>query len=167
MDLIIRQVEFEDIPRVVEIQIAGWKTAYRGIIDDNYLDNLDVEEKKVKRKRDFGKSPFVVAVLDGKIVGFCRYLYEVFSDDGIGFDSEIMALYVDPELKGKGIGKELFEYVKNDLKEHGKKKTILWCLKDNYPSRGFYEKRGGEIVGEHGIEIGGKIYPEVGFGYTL
>ena len=167
MDLIIRQVEFEDIPRVVEIQIAGWKTAYRGIIDDNYLDNLDAEEKKVKRKRDFGKSPFVVAVLDGKIVSFCRYLYEVFSDDGIGFDSEIMALYVDPELKGKGIGKELFEYVKNDLKEHGKKKTILWCLKENYPSRGFYEKMGGEIVGEHGIEIGGKIYPEVGFGYTL
>ena len=167
MNLEIRQITLEDIPHVVKIQIAGWQTAYRGIIDDEYLDSLDEESKKVKRKRDYNKSPFIVAVLDGKIVGFCRYLYEVVSDDGEGFESEIMALYVMPELKGKGIGKAIFSYVKEDLKKHGKRNAILWCLKENYPSRAFYEKKGGKIVGEHGIEIGSKIYPEVGFGYTL
>ena len=167
MNLEIRQITLEDIPHVVRIQIAGWRTAYRGIIDSEYLDNLDAESKMVKRKRDYNKSPFVVAVLDGQIVGFCRYLYEVVSNDGEGYDSEIMALYVDPELKGQGIGKEIFKYVKNDLINQGKKKMILWCLKDNMPSRAFYEKMGGKIVAEHGIEIGSKIYPEVGFGYTL
>ena len=128
---------------------------------------VNAEEKKIKRKRDFGKSPFVVAVLDGKIVGFCRYCYEVISNDSKGFDSEIMALYVMPNLKGQGIGKKLFTYVKEDLLEHNKKQMVLWCLKDNMPSRGFYEKMGGKIIAEHGIEIGGKIYPEVGFGYDL
>ena len=167
MDLIIRQVNLEDIPYVVDIQIKGWQSAYREIIDDAYLDNLNAEEKKIKRKRDFGKSPFVVAVLDGKIVGFCRYCYEVISNDSKGFDSEIMALYVMPNLKGQGIGKKLFTYVKEDLLEHNKKQMVLWCLKDNMPSRGFYEKMGGKIIAEHGIEIGGKIYPEVGFGYDL
>ena len=167
MDLEIRQITLEDIPHVVNIQIKGWQTAYRGIIDDEYLDSLNAEEKKVKRKRDFNKSPFVVAVLDGEIVGFCRYLYEVVSNDGEGYDSEVMALYVKPNLKGKGIGRRIFEYVRNDLLNHGKKKMILWCLKDNMPSRAFYEKMGGKIVAEHGIEIGSKIYPEVGFGYTL
>ena len=105
--------------------------------------------------------------LDGKIVGFCRYCYEVISNDSKGFDSEIMALYVMPNLKGQGIGKKLFTYVKEDLLEHNKKQMVLWCLKDNMPSRGFYEKMGGKIIAEHGIEIGGKIYPEVGFGYDL
>ena len=112
MDLIIRQVNLEDIPYVVDIQIKGWQSAYRGIIDDAYLDNLNAEEKKIKRKRDFGKSPFVVAVLDGKIVGFCRYCYEVISNDSKGFDSEIMALYVMPNLKGQGIGKKLLLMLK-------------------------------------------------------
>lgn len=31
-DIIIRNVCKEDIPRVVDIQIDGWKTAYKGII---------------------------------------------------------------------------------------------------------------------------------------
>ena len=36
-NLIIRNVKKEDIPKIVDIQINGWKTAYRGIIDDEYL----------------------------------------------------------------------------------------------------------------------------------
>ena len=44
---------------------------------------------------------------------------------------------------------------------------IIWCLKDNYSSRKFYEKMGGEVVGEHEIEIGGRAYQEVGFGYYI
>ena len=76
-------------------------------------------------------------------------------------------LYVKPELKNQGIGKAMFNYAKDDLKIKGKIKMILWCLKDNHPSRKFYEKMGGNVVGEHGIEIGGKTYQEVGFGYDF
>ena len=89
------------------------------------------------------------------------------SEDGYGYDCEIVALYVKPTLKRHGIGKTMINYVKNDLKNKGKTKMILWCLKDNYPSRKFYEKMGGTIVGEHSIEIGEKSYEEVGFGYQL
>ena len=38
MDIIIRNIKFDDIPNVVDIQINGWLSAYRGIIDDNYLE---------------------------------------------------------------------------------------------------------------------------------
>ncbi len=44
---------------------------------------------------------------------------------------------------------------------------ILWCLKDNEPSKKFYTKMGGEIVKEKTIEIGGKNYYEVGFRYNI
>ena len=78
-----------------------------------------------------------------------------------------MALYVKPELKYQGIGKAMFDYAKNDLINKGNKKMILWCLKDNEPSRKFYEKMGGTIIREHTINIGGKSYEEVGFAYLF
>ena len=44
---------------------------------------------------------------------------------------------------------------------------ILWCLKENYNSRKFYEKMGGNLYGENEIEKGGKKYKEVGYRYDL
>ena len=40
---------------------------------------------------------------------------------------------------------------------------IIWCLKDNYPSRAFYEKMGGIYCGENIIERGNKQYKEAGY----
>lgn len=50
--LLIRQMTKEDIPQMVSIQITGWQTAYRGIIDDSYLDAMSQEEHIVKQKKD-------------------------------------------------------------------------------------------------------------------
>ena len=44
---------------------------------------------------------------------------------------------------------------------------ILWCLKDNEPSKKFYTKMGGEIIKEKVITIGEKEYPEIGFRYNI
>lgn len=167
MEIVTRNLREDDIPSVVKIQIEGWKTAYRGIIDDEYLDSMSMEEKINKRKKDYQDGPFIVAEVDGEIVGFCRYFDTVLSKDGEDYDSELMALYVKPNLKQHGIGKRLFEFAKDDLRNQDRYKMILWCLKDNYPSRKFYEKMGGKVVGFHDIEIGGKMYSEIGFGYEL
>lgn len=44
---------------------------------------------------------------------------------------------------------------------------IIWCLKENYPSRKFYEKIGGIYCGETTRIIGNKEYSEVGYVYDL
>ena len=44
---------------------------------------------------------------------------------------------------------------------------IIWCLKENYSSRKFYEKMGGTIIGEKTINFGNKDYMEVGFLYNI
>jgi hypothetical protein len=41
---------------------------------------------------------------------------------------------------------------------------IVWVLKEN-PYYRFYEKLGGQYVGEQSIEIGGKKYIEKAFGW--
>lgn len=44
-DIIIRNATIEDVERIADIKIEGWQTAYRGIIDDDFLDNMDRKKK--------------------------------------------------------------------------------------------------------------------------
>lgn len=165
--IIIRNIEEKDIPKVADIKIDSWRLTYKGIIDDNYLKSMDREQTIQKRKKDYKVGSFIVAEIDNEVVGFCRYYNEVISKDGDEYDCELMAIYVKPDLKGIGIGKSMFNYAIKDLKKQGKTKMILWCLKDNYQSRKFYERMGGTVVKEHDKKIGEKWYPVVGFGYDL
>ena len=167
MKIVIRNVEEDDIPNFVDLNIKGWQTAYKGIIDKAFLDSMDREVIIERRKNDYQNGYFIVAEKDNQIIGLCRYDDKVISSDSVGFDCEIIALYVHPELKRQGIGKQIINYVKNDLKNKGKNKMVIWCLKENYPSRAFYEKMGGTIIGEHNVMFGNKEYPEVGFGFKL
>ncbi len=164
----IRKVKKEDLRDVSEIAVNGWKTAYRGIVDDVFLDNLSIEENYQKRLNDYTENGFIVAELNNEIVGFCRYRTgNYYKDKYADVDCEICALYVKPNCKRNGIGKELVNYVINEFKENGYFKMILWCLKDNYPSRTFYEKLGGIYCGEDFIVRGNKEYKEVGYIYNL
>lgn len=167
-NIIIRKVEPKDIQSVVDIQVNGWKTAYKGIISDDFLESMNKEEKINKRKKDYNKTGFIVAELKNEIVGFCRYIdNNTYSKNLDYIDCEILALYVKVDLKYRGIGTKLFEYVKHEFQTKNKSKMILWCLKENDPSKKFYKKMGGKIVEEKEIELKGKKYREVGFLYSI
>ena len=85
-----------------------------------------------------------------------------------GADSEIVAIYVDCDNLGNGIGKKMMEYVMKELKNKGKRKMILWCLEENENARKFYEKMGGKLVNdEKYFEIEGQKYKEVGYIYNI
>ena len=166
-NVIIRNVKKEDISKVVDIQINGWKTAYKGIIEDKYLDTMSKEEKIKKREKDYDKTGFIVAELNNEIVGFCRYTFNSNTPEIQEADCELLALYVKPDLKHQGIGTKLFQHVQNEFLKEDKSKMILWCLKDNEPSKGFYKKMGGTIISERPIKIGEKDYQEVCFKYNI
>lgn len=166
--LIIRNVKKEDLRDVAEIVVEGWKTSYKDIIDNMFLDNLSVEETYQKRLNDYTENKFIVAELNDEIVGFCRYkVGNNYRDKYPEVDCEISALYVKPNYKRKAIGKELINYSINDFKDNFCSKMIIWCLKDNYPSRAFYEKMGGAYCGEKNLQLGDKEYKEVGYIYSL
>lgn len=167
-NIIIRNIKKEDIPTVVNIQINGWRTAYKGIIDSEFLNLMNAEEIIEKCERDYNQNGFIVAEQNGKVVAFCRYIdSNRFTTNVIDIDCELLAMYVEPSLRNNGIGTKLFQYVINEFKNKSKKQMILWCLKDNESSKNFYEEMGGRIVKEKVIEIGNKRYYEVGFVYNL
>lgn len=168
MNYQIRNVEEKDLMQISIIGNNDWRIAYRGIIDDEYLDSLSNEQYYKKLKGNYKDGPFIVAADGDKVLGFCRYSeYNRSNPNDKKHDCEIGVLYVNWEDRGKGIGSALVNYVKEYFKSIGKKRMIIWCLEKNYPGRKFYEKMGGTICGKKYIERGGKEYSEVGFSYDL
>ncbi len=166
--IIIRRVIKEDLPYVVDIQIDGWRTAYRNIIDDDFLDSLDKNVILERRKKDYKDDGFIVALEDNEIIGFSRYIFSnKYSVEYKNVDCELLAIYVKTDKKHCGIGKIMFQYVIDEFLKHKKETMILWCLKENWPARKFYERMNGNIIGEHDITLGNKDYPEVGYQYSI
>ncbi len=168
MDFIIRNVEEKDLKEIAELCINDWKKAYRGFIDDDYLDSLDANEKYERYKKNYKEGHFIVAANEKKVLGFCRY-----SDDYIDgpyedrADCELCALYVNFDDRNLGVGRAIVDFVKNYFRSIGKSKMIIWCFEDNKNGRGFYEKMGGQAIGFKVVVKGGKEYREIGYLYDL
>lgn len=165
--LLIRTIKYEDIEQIVDINIKAWKKEYKGIIDNEILNNINRQEKIKKWKKSYNKGNVIVAEESGTILGYCRYDDRaVYKNTDI--DSEIIAIYVDCDKLRNGIGRKLVEYVTNDLKNKNKNKMVIWCLEKNQNARNFYEKIGGNLISsEKYFEKEGKKYKEVGYVYNI
>ncbi len=167
MDIIIRDVDINDLEEIIDIQISSWRASYKGIIDDIILDSMDKDKMVERIKTNYQNGKFIVAINNNRVVGYCRYSLDNSYSIEYPVDCEITALYIKPELKYNGIGTKLFNYVVNEFINMNKKKMIIWCLKDNYPSIKFYQKMGGVITYSKDFIKEDHKYPEVGLIYEL
>lgn len=164
-EITIRKIKYEDIEAIVDINIKDWKMAYKGIIDQSTLDNLDRNIKIEKWRKHYNIGNVIVAEKENEILGFCRYSEKTETAE---CDCEIIALYVDYENHEHGVGRKLMEHAINDLKEKGKINMIIWCLEKNIEARKFYEKMGRMQIKETNIfSIDDREYVEVGYKYKL
>ncbi len=160
-EITIRKAEKEDVRQIAEICVEDWQIAYRGIIDDAYLDSLSVEDRYA---REINRYQNCVAAADGdEVLGYAWL--EAAADEPA--DCEVIALYVRYARRNNGIGKRLMRYAIGHFREIGRKRMIIWCLKDNRESRGFYEKAGGILFRTASHNWGGKEYEMVSYLYDL
>ncbi|MEU9659875.1 GNAT family N-acetyltransferase [Streptomyces chartreusis] len=161
----IRPMTPADCDRVAEIRIGGWRSAYRGLIPQSYLDALDVAQDAERRRGYFsqgdGSVVDLVAVRDGEVVGWaCHGPYrdgEVRTED-----VELYAIYVDPGRYGAGIGHALLQESVRRCTAAGHPRMLLWVLKDNARARRFYERAGFHADGaEEPFDVEGVEVPEV------
>ena len=51
-EIIIRNAEEEDVRQIAEILVEDWQKAYRGIMDDAFLDSMNVSQRyEIEGKR--------------------------------------------------------------------------------------------------------------------
>lgn len=164
----IRNMKREDFEEIAELQVLAWKNAYKDIVEDDYLEKLNVAswiEKRKNKLDEFIKNRIVV-VEDGVILGNCKY--EDYNDEKYSeYDGEIVAIYTRFDKKNIGVGTMLVEEVKKRFKKQSKKGIIIWCLKENYLARKFYEKMNGKLIGERKTNISGQEYDEVAYGIKI
>ena len=160
----IRYYKEQDIDEVSKIIVDDWKIAYKGIIDNDYLKNLNYYDRAKRIKEKYSKQKALVYITNNEIKGYCRFGEN--RDDNKQY-GEIYALYIKYNERNNGIGKELVKKAMQILKSRGYKETVIWCLKENMNGRKFYEKIGGKLYKERKISIGEKEYDEVCYKYKI
>ena len=103
----IRDAHPADAAGVAAIGKEAVPETYRDIVDPVVLRNIveqsysiDALRTCIALCRDAGDAHFIVAELDGRVVGFLHY-------DSQGGDPELHRIYIEPMLKREGIGSAL------------------------------------------------------------
>lgn len=159
----IRRAGAGDWAAVAEMHSASWRSAYRGIYSDHYLDGPVFEDRRgfwreALAKWDPEEDPVWLAEEGGQPVGFaCLRL----AADPAG--PLLDNLHVIPEHKGGGIGRRLIAAAAGWLaarEPEAPLQLLVWAA--NAPARAFYARLGGRevetIVGE---TPGGGTAPEI------
>ncbi|MFX0008025.1 MAG: GNAT family N-acetyltransferase [Promethearchaeota archaeon] len=169
-----REATISDLKGIVKVQIDTWKTTYKGIISEDYLQGLSRKDKEQNWRERFenpthGAKIYVAETEQYKIVGFALATLEknnplIILIQPERYIGELCAIYVLKEFQDKKIGTQLIKLVTKYFLKNKIKSMIVWVLKEN-PYYRFYEKMGGQYVGEQSIEIGGKKYIEKAYGW--
>ena len=161
----IRLATVKDARAIAQVHIASWRATYPGIVPQDYIDSLRLEEFTERwRDRLFTHAEMLIYVADrdGTICGF--------SSGGparaemSGFSGELYAIYLTPEWQSKGVGSRLFWAVAEHLELAGHAGMYVRVLEEN-PSQCFYQRMGGSRLSTAEIELGGKSLKEASYGW--
>ena len=166
----IRNAYPEDGVGIARVQITAWQSAYAHIFPPEKLTNLDADLGALAERWSDNIVPpkqkliFLVATLHtGEVVGFAAAGKQL--NQNYPFETELQVLYLLPQYQRRGIGTELIREVAASLIQAGFKSMMLWVLKENRDSRVFYEKLGGQQVGESDYERWGNTYEIIAYGW--
>ena len=162
--LLVRRATAADAPAIAAVHVRAWQAAYPGIVPDEFLRALSVEDRAARWRvilREAVSAVFVAEAPEGAVgwisVGPSR------DGEPPPTPGELWAIYVDPGHWRRGAGHALWDRAKAHLAASGFSDVIVWVLEDNRPARRFYERVGfaGEPDRTRTIEIGGLGIPEV------
>jgi ribosomal protein S18 acetylase RimI-like enzyme len=161
----VRPATLDDAAEIARVHVASWRTTYRGLLPEDFLESLGEEPYAERWTRVIGDGSSRVFVVDenGKIVGFASCGRERAGENG--FAGELYAIYVLDRAQRQGHGRQLVHTVADALREMGLADMIVWVLRDNAPARRFYERLGGAYVRKQPITIGSATLEEVSYGW--
>ena len=172
----VRRARLSDAVAIAAVHVAAWRSAYPGILPDDFLARLSVPRQAAHYDGAIRAGECVyVASASGldipsgsgpRVVGFAtggRARTRLFAESGRALaEGEIETLYVLDDWRERGIGRRLIRATAGQLAETGCRSVFLWVLREN-PSRWFYERLGGRAVAEATIVVGGLAVKQTAF----
>jgi Acetyltransferases len=164
MNITVRPAQPADAPEISRIYAASWRSAYRGMVPQKYLDELKDKNNHwtEKFRRDLRQGTLHAEMLfKGETPVGCA-AYGKSRDDRLPDWGEIVSIYLHPDFYRHGYGTVLFHATVEKLKAQGYPGCFLWVLDKNLSAQSFYEKNGfvrtqdichSEILGEQLTEI--------------
>ena len=163
----IREARFEDAEACAAAHIEGWRSGYRGLLPDEFLDAPEFATQRLDRWRAWTwadglvDGQLFVGELNGRVVGFamCAREREQPVCDQISADApstagvsnsgrgEVLAFYLHPDAWGSGVAPALIARCHEYLRDLGYSEAMLWVLRDNPRARHFYENAGWSATG--------------------
>ncbi|HET8593460.1 MAG TPA: GNAT family N-acetyltransferase [Solirubrobacterales bacterium] len=142
----IRDATPADAAAIAEANAAGWRRAYRGLIEDRRLDAISTKvwARDIRGTlEDLDEGWFsLVAELDGRFAGSC-FVAGPARDGDLGQEvAELVGIYVDPPLWGRGIGTALLSAAQERAAADGFDEMVLWTLIGNERAESLYEHLG-------------------------
>ena len=166
IDLYLRSGRISDSATIARVQIDSRRSAYVGIVSDEYLAHFTYEEQEQDWNDVFAsneKNVIVVAETD-KVVGYA------WAQLGPGelpqYDAELASMHLLPNYRGLGIGQKLFAAMMYELDQRGVQSMFLWALEKNVSAHRFYEKLGGVRVGRRDAMIGDCPVVDIAYGWA-
>ena len=173
----VRLARPDDAEAIADAHVRGWRAAYRGLVPDSILDGLSVErrttfwhdtiaaETEAQAANGHAAAPsgrtWVVEEA-GHVRGFAATGPIRDQPEGLAAAGEILAIYLVPEARGRGLGRALFTRVVDDLRDRGFDPIVVWVFEANAVARRFYEAAGFEADGaRQPIDLGETSLPEI------
>ena len=159
--LIIRKANLSDAPGIAKVHVDSWRSTYKGIIPQSFLDGLSYEQRTILWKNNISdkNNTIYVAENEGEIIGFVTGGTRNTNKEAGA--SDLTSIYLLEEWQGKTIGKKLLNQIMIAFLEQGYQKIYVDVLAAN-KTRQFYQYYGAEYVKTVQLNIAGKtLYEEI------
>lgn len=152
----IREATGDDVEAIRRVAERSWRTDYPDILTRETVEeavNDWYAPERLVAELDEARTLLFVAERDGTVVGFSHATWNE-------AEGHILRIYVHPDHRREGHGRELLERTCTALTEQGAERINAMVLSENDPGNAFYERFGFEAVDEHETTIGDGSYRE-------
>jgi GNAT superfamily N-acetyltransferase len=142
----IRRATTADAPAIAGVHVRSWQTAYRGLLPQDYLDELDPgrgsEQWTTLLEATAWPTTGTLVLVDDRraVAGFAHLGPTRDDDDNPEVVGELQTLYLDPRVWRRGAGSILLRAVVDHMTDAGFRTATAWTLENNDPARCFYER---------------------------
>ena len=164
----IRSAVVDDAAAIAAVRVESWRTTYRGVIPDAYLDGMRVEDSTALWARILAtpsgdKRIVYVAESDAGILGFAAAMK--LAEPKFGLRAELTGIYLKPEAQRQGIGRKLVAATARACLTENAPDMLVWVITENQVARNFYEGLDAELMAGQPFSWDGLELHETGYAW--